>query len=83
MQLPAAECLAYTAQQLRENFSNYSAWHARTTLLAAAAAPPRVPTLDEMLAQGSGGATAGAPHTLPSGEPTTVAAVRTQHCMMG
>jgi len=66
MQLPAAECLAYTAQQLRENFSNYSAWHARTTLLAAAAAPPRVPTLDEMLAQGSGGATAGAPHTLPS-----------------
>ena len=66
MQLPAAESLAYTAQKLREDFSNYSAWHARTTLLPAAATLPQVPTLAQMLAEEAGGPTSSS-HALPSG----------------
>ena len=50
MQLSAKASLEYTAQHLRDNFSNYSAWHARTALLLAAAQQARVPTLDELLA---------------------------------
>ena len=43
---------------LRANFSNYSAWHARTALLAAAHAPPAMPTLQQLLAgAGTGSAT--------------------------
>lgn len=59
-QVPPEESLAFTDAKLRDNFSNYSAWHTRTALLAAAAAPPPVQTLEQLLA-GDGSAPAAQP----------------------
>lgn len=61
--IPAEECLAFTNAKLQENFSNYSAWHARSALLAAAAAPATVPTLAELMAEERAGGAA------PSAQP--------------
>ncbi len=49
--VPAAAEEAYTAARIGQNFSNYSAWHARTALLQQLHASSRTVTLQQLLAE--------------------------------
>jgi Protein prenyltransferase alpha subunit repeat len=49
--VPPEEALDFTTDKIGDNFSNYSAWHARTKLLAAAHLTSRSLTLEQLLAE--------------------------------
>lgn len=47
--ISAQDEVAYAKELINNNFSNYSAWHARTTLLHAVHAEGHVPSLTQLL----------------------------------